>query len=155
MSIHQELQRIKSLPYKVVNASEKLALIKAVLANDHSFFKWSDAMFMFRESRLKQMMATELVRHQLVYSMNDTSTTLGYKADIVVTLRVDYKDIIDVETIVIEVFGEQYPALLEKITQRHSMRKELIERLKTMNKNSPKDDVLAIFSQFKEDLKKN
>lgn len=37
MTIHQELKKIKSLPYKVANASEKLEMIKAVLANDHSF----------------------------------------------------------------------------------------------------------------------
>lgn len=155
MSIHQELKKIKSLPYKVANASEKLELIKVVLENDHSFFKWSDALFMFSESRLKKMLATELVRHQLVYSLNDTSTTFGYKADIVNTIRFNYKDIIDVEPIVIEVFGDQYPALLEKITQHNEVRKEFIEQLETMNENSTKDDILNVFNKCKEDLKKN
>ena len=155
MTIHQELKKIKSLPYKVANASEKLEMIKELLANDHSFFKWSDAMFMFSESRLKKMLATELVRHQLVYSMNDTSTTFGYKADMVNTIRFNYKDIIDVEPIVIEVFGDQYPALLEKIAQHNSVRKEFHERLKTMNENSTMEDVLAVFSKVKEDLKKD
>lgn len=155
MTIHQELKKIKSLPYKVANASEKLEMIKAILANDHSFFKWSDAMFMFSETRLKKMLATELVRHQLVYSMNDTTTTFGYKADMVVTIRFNYKDIIDVESIVKEVFGEQYPALLEKITEHNTTRKEFHERLKTMNENSTKDDILNVFREFKEDLKKD
>lgn len=155
MSIHQELKKIKSLPYKVANASEKLELIKVVLENDHSFFKWSDALFMFSESRLKKMLATELVRHQLVYSLNDTSTTFGYKADIVNTIRFNYKDIIDVEPIVIEVFGEQYPSLLEQITQHNAERDELHERLKNMSPESTMDDILAVFSKIKEDMKKN
>ena len=154
MTIHQELKKIKSLPYKLVNASEKLEMIKAVLADDHSFFKWSDAMFMFSDSRLNKMVATELVRHQLVHSINDTTTTFGYKADMVVTIRFNYKDIIDVEPMVIEVFGDQYPALLEKITQHKTTRKEFHERLKTMNENSTMDDILAVFSKVKEDLKK-
>lgn len=155
MTIHQELKKIKSLPYKVASASKKLELIKELLANDHSFFKWTDAMFMFSESRLKKMLATELVRHQLVYSMNDTTTTFGYKADMVVTIRFNYKDIIDVESIVKEVFGEQYPALLEKITEHNTTRKEFHERLKTMNENSTMEDILAVFSKVKEDLKKD
>jgi hypothetical protein len=155
MSIHQELKKIKSLPYNVANASEKLELIKTVLENNHSFFKWSDAMFMFKESRLKKMVATELVRHQLSYAINDTSTTFDYKADVVRSIRFNYKDIIDVEPIVIEIFGEQYPALLEKVTEHNELRKEFLERLKTMDENSTKDEVLDVFSKFREGLKKN
>lgn len=154
MTIHQELQQIKALPYKLVNASKKLELIKAVLANDNSFHKWADAMFMFKDSRLKKLLATELVRHQLVHSMHDSSTTFGDKADLVKTLRSNYKDIIDVESIVIEVFGDQYSYLLEKITQHDEMRKKFYERLKTMNKDSPKDDIRKVFNDFREDLKK-
>lgn len=154
MTLHEELKKIKSLPYKVANASKKLELIKAVLVNDNSFHKWTDAMFMFKDSRLKKMLATELVRHQLVYTMNDSSTTFSYKADMVETIKFNYQDIIDVEPMVIEVFGDQYPALLEKITQHDEMRKKLYERLKTMDENSPKADIRKVFSEFREDLKK-
>lgn len=155
MTIQQELKKIKSLPYKVASASKKLELIKELLANDHSFDKWSEAMFIFSDSHLTKMVATELVRHQLSYSMNDASTTFGYKADMVVTIRFSYKDIIDVEKIVIDVFGEQYPSLLEQIAQHNTERNEFHDRLKTMNENSTMDDILAVFRKVKEDLKKN
>lgn len=155
MTIHQELKKIKALPYKVANASQKLELIRAVLENDHSFVKWSDAMFMFSDTRLKTMLATELVRYQLAYCKNDTSTTFGYKADMVETIRSNYKDIIDVESIVIEIFGDQYSALLEKNTQHATMREELHKRLQTMSENSNRDDVLNVFKEFRDNLKKN
>lgn len=155
MTIHQELKKIKSLPYKVASSAEKLELIKAALADDHSFDKWSDAMFIFGDSRLQKMVATEDVRHQLEHSMNDASSTFGFKADMVQTIRSKYGDIIDVEPIVKQVFGEQYPSLLEQITQHNAERDELHERLKNMSPESTMDDILAVFSKIKEDMKKN
>lgn len=155
MTHTKELKDIKKIPYKIANESEKLELIKSVLADDKSFDKWSEAMFIFSDSHLTKMVATELVRHQLSYSMNDASTTFGYKADMVVTIRFNYKDIIDVEKIVIDVFGDQYPSLLEQIAQHNTERNEFHDRLKTMNENSTMDDILAVFRKVKEDLKKN
>jgi hypothetical protein len=155
MTRSEEIKKIQKLPYKIASIDQKMDMIKSVIADDNSLYKWWIPMQFFQDTRLRELVATENVRHQLSFHFNTLDMTWSCKADFVQSMVNGYADIIDVDPIVREVFGDQYPALMEQISQHKVEREEFHERLKTVSENSTMDDILAVFSQVKEDLKKN
>lgn len=155
MTIHAELNRIKRLSYKVANSSAKMELIQSVIANDNTFSKWDDVFHVFFDTRLKLSVTSELVRHQLSHYFNDDTLSLSCKADLVATLIFNYEDWLDVKAIAQEVWGEQYTVLIDQIEQHRCEREEFNKRLAIMDAQSSMDDILSVFYQVQQDIKKN
>lgn len=153
--MHPELARIKRLPYKVANCSAKMELISCVIADDNSFSKWDDVFHVFFDTRLKLLVTSELVRHQLSHCFNDDTLSLSCKADLVATLIFNYEDLLDVKAIAKQVWGEQYTVLIDQMEQHHCERDEFNKRIAIMDAQSSMDDILAVYSKVQQDIKNN
>lgn len=150
----RDLEKIKKLPYSVANASEKMDMIKAVISEDLSLDKWAVAVSVFENSRLKKMIAIEDVRHQLEVHFNDPDLKLRAKAQFVRSLQTSYLHILDIEFIIKEVFGDQYPDLAKQLEWNKGFNDELFKRLREMSPESSMDDVSKVYEQVEKDLQK-
>lgn len=155
MNTVANLTKIKKIPYNVASIAEKMVMIKAALADDSSFDKWSNARIVFFDSRLKHAVAEEDVRHQLSTYVHDVKTTLSYQADMASTLIDTYSDLVDVEAVLKDVYGDKYPSLKEQMAENKQVHLQLHTRLTTMPENSTIDDIVNVLSEIRASVKKS
>lgn len=154
MTLAAELTKIKKIPYKVAGISEKLALVESLLVNDNSLKKWWIATRIFDKTRMSNLVLACDVKHQLQYHFNSTDITLSAKADAVSCLVANYQSDVDVSSLLQEVFGDSYPAIIGQIYANKMEQEEFQKRIQTMPSNSTMTDVCAVMLQVQEDMKK-
>lgn len=135
MTITEELYQIKKIPYKVAGINEKMAMIESVIANEHPFTKWFDALTVFGDTKFSCLLAKTHVRHQIQYYANSSDVTFSFKADIAYTLLNCFRAFIDVHAIIKDVYGERYDAIVQQMKENEDRNNLFLRSVQGMNAN--------------------
>lgn len=116
--IMNHLNHIKKTPYKISSVEEKFEMILKVLKDHPNYDEssyWSIVFSLFSNTKLKVLVTSQLVRQKLKKYANSNDVTLSYKADLSYIMISNYGHIIDVVSIIEEVFADKYSALKEQM----------------------------------------
>lgn len=116
--IMNQLKHIKKIPYAIASIEEKFDMILKVL-KDHPDYDessyWSIVYSLFSNTKLKVLVTNQLVRQKLKEYSDSKDVTLSYKADLSNIMISNYGHIIDVFSIIEEVFSDKYYELKEQM----------------------------------------
>lgn len=120
MTFEEQLYSIKKKKYSEVNIEQKFAMI-VKLVNEHQSTKskWAEVFNIFANTKLHTLVAEAYVREMLEKYHNNSEVTFQYKIDMVTLVVDQFGKFVDVDSIIKDVYKEQYPKIIEGIKMNH------------------------------------
>ena len=116
MTFEEQLYSIKKKKYSEANIEQKFAMIiKLVNETQNIKFKWSVVFNIFSNTRLHTLIAEAYVREILESYHNNSEVTFQYKIDMVNLVVDQFGNMVDVDSIIKDIYKEQHPKIIEGI----------------------------------------